>query len=251
MVGWIPMGLRDLVRGRVEVGARCRFLCRPLTHANIRQRWWLLRRFDRISAEVHCPHKQGEILRYVSAILSVPSDAPGIIVEAGAYRGGSTAKLSLAAALAGRPLVVLDSFEGLPAAEADPRPTLFGKKARFEAGQYAGSLPTVMRTVGTWGDLTVCRFVPGWFDQTTPRVAEPIAVLILDVDLVESVRTCLRHLYPHITPGGVVFSHDGHLPGVQALLSDETFWRRDVGCPPPVIRGLGVEKVVEFPQPAR
>src|SRR5690606_19018518 len=48
------------------------------------------------------------------AVLQAAPNEPGVLVEAGCFKGGSTAKLSLLAELAGRELVVFDSFEGLP-----------------------------------------------------------------------------------------------------------------------------------------
>ena len=56
----------------------------------------------RISYSVESPHMENEMVRVISAIFSTSPDAPGVIVEAGSYKGGSTAKLSLAASLAGQ-----------------------------------------------------------------------------------------------------------------------------------------------------
>jgi O-methyltransferase len=52
--------------------------------------------------------------------------------------------------------------------------------------------------------------IKGWFDETIPtfKPPEPIAVLRLDADWSESTLTCLKHLYPHVAPGGVVIIDD-------------------------------------------
>src|SRR5262249_7991231 len=52
-------------------------------------------------------------------LLEIPPEVEGVVVECGCYLGGSTANLSVACKIAGRELIVYDSFEGLPA--ADPK----------------------------------------------------------------------------------------------------------------------------------
>src|ERR1700691_3709056 len=53
-----------------------------------------------------------EQVAIVSAILKLR--VPGAIVECGTYQGASAIAISLACALTGRRLYILDSFEGLP-----------------------------------------------------------------------------------------------------------------------------------------
>jgi hypothetical protein len=65
-----------------------------------------------ISLRVDCPHAQAEILAFATHVLLLPPSVEGCIVEAGAYKGGSTAKLSLVCAAVRRRLVVFDSFQG-------------------------------------------------------------------------------------------------------------------------------------------
>jgi O-methyltransferase len=74
----------------------------------------LLKRIREVSKHVPCPHNESDILSFGIKILSIPRNQDGCIVEAGSYKGGSTAKFSLFAKLADRKLVVFDSFEGLP-----------------------------------------------------------------------------------------------------------------------------------------
>jgi O-methyltransferase len=50
-------------------------------------------------------------------------------------------------------------------------------------------------------------------------------------------------LWPRLRPGGVIFSQDGHLRGVVALLGDAGFWA-GLGPRPPRIEGLGTAKLV-------
>jgi hypothetical protein len=73
------------------------------------------------------------------------------------------------------------------------------------------------------------------------------------VDLASPVRHCLKVLYPLLSPGGFLLSHDGRFGRVVRLLSDRRFWKEEVGFERPRIEGLGREKilVIEKPRAAR
>jgi O-methyltransferase len=185
------------------------------------------------------------MLEVVEALLSLPRRMEGAVVEAGCYQGGGTAKLSLAAEKAGRKLIVFDSFQGLPEHDEPPSVNIFGETVAFSPGQYRAGLEEVRANVARFGAPGICDFRPGWFIETMPGFREPIALLFLDVDLAASTRTVLKHLYPRLVPGGILFSHDGHLPAVLSVFRDEEFWKREVGCPPPRFEGLGRRKLIK------
>jgi O-methyltransferase len=213
-----------------------------------RQRGALVRRLIDAHQHIPCAHTHDEMVRIVREIFSVPDDRPGSIVEAGCFKGGSTAKLSIVASRIGRRLVVFDSFEGIPDNDEPHDTTIFGDEARFAAGAYAGRLSEVSDNVDRWGELSACEMIPGWFENTMPSFREAVAVGFIDVDLASSTRTCLEHLYPRLIPGGVLFSHDGHLPLCIDVLRDRSMWER-IGGPPPVITGLGSDKLVAIRKP--
>jgi O-methyltransferase len=217
---------------------------RGVANLSLRRRLALIARSYRISYSVDCPHMEGEMAMVMTAILALPRDVSGVVVEAGSYKGGSTSKLSRAARLAGREMVVFDSFEGIPEHHEQHTKNIFGGDAYFPPGSYAGSLEEVRGNVTRLGAIEVCRFVKGWFDDTMPGFHEPVGVAYVDVDLESSTRTCIRFMYPRLVEGGVLFSQDGHLPWVIKLLRDEAFWRDEVGCPPPRMDGLGTRKLV-------
>lgn len=207
-----------------------------------RRRLDLVRRFLRTTNEVRAYHTQAEILAVAEAVLRRPRPT---VVEAGCGKGASTAKLSLAVREAGGRLHVFDSFRGLPAND-EVHENLDGRPVSFREGAFAGRLAEVERTVRTHGAIEVCRFVKGWFEETLPGFRDPIDVALLDVDLLASVRTCLVHLFPRLSPGGVLFTQDGHLKATVRMLADRGFWTGEVGVPPPAIRGLGREKFLEI-----
>ncbi len=200
---------------------------------------------------VQCAHTQHEALTVIADMLRLPASVPGVFVEAGCFKGGSAAKWSLAAQMSGRRLVLFDSFEGIPPND-EPHEVLgsiFGGRARFKAGDYAGSLEEVKAAIAAYGSPGICDYRRGWFENTMPVFGEPVAAAYIDVDLASSTRTCLRYLYPLLSPGGFIYSQDGHLPLVIDVLRDEAFWR-EVGGVAPVIAGLGRDKLVRISKPS-
>jgi len=197
----------------------------------------------RVSFSVDCPHMESEILQVMQAIFATNATTKGVIVEAGSFKGGSTAKLSAAAHLSGRKFVVFDSFEGIPEHNEKHTKNIFGGDAYFPPGSYAGSLNEVKTAVKRFGVLPVCEFKKGWFEDTMPAFKEPVIAAYVDVDLESSTKTCLEYLYPLLVKGGVLFSQDGHLPWVIDLINDKKLWQH-IGGEKPTIIGLGKKKLV-------
>jgi len=203
----------------------------------------LIRRFIAITNRTRGYHTLGEMLHVAHEILRRPRPT---VLEAGCGHGSSTAKLSLATRAAGGRLLVFDSFRGLPA-NREQHTHLDGRAIEFRAGAFRATLPAVQRTVAQLGAPEVCRFHKGWFADTLPAQGSALAldVILLDVDLVESTRLCVRELYPRLRPGGVLITLDGQLRATHELLADESFWCDEVGARrKPLMRGLGQDKLV-------
>lgn len=204
----------------------------------------LVRRIQAAHFAIRPPHLHEELMKVINFVASPEArKLQGDIVEAGCFQGGSATKLSIIAAAEGRKLVLFDSFEGLPHDEPDQM-NIYGSVAQFKAGEWAGSLEQVQENISRHGEIGVCEFRRGWFDQTMPSFDRPIIAAYVDVDLVSSTRTCLIHLYRQLVPGGRLFSQDGHLALVIELLRDASFWRDEVGVEPPRMEGLGTDKLV-------
>jgi O-methyltransferase len=199
----------------------------------------LIARFVGITNRVRGYHTLGEMLQISGEILR--RSAP-VVVEAGCGKGSSTAKLSLAVRAAGGRLLVYDSFKGLPAND-ERHENLDGREVIFRAGAFRGRLNEVQRTLDELGAPEVCELHRGWFSDTMPRLDQAVDVALLDVDLVESTRTCLRAIVPRLRPGGVIFSLDGQLRATHQLLGDAGFWQ-ELGVPPPAVDGLGSAKLL-------
>jgi O-methyltransferase len=240
--------VRRALTRREDLQALKHLLARRDIEVSVAGRLRLIMKLYWITVHVQSPHTQAEILAFVEDILALPKDSPQYVVEAGCFVGSSTAKFSLAAALAGKTLVVFDSFAGIPPNEEVHDTNLSGATnlPGFKAGDWHGELEEVQSNVRRYGRIDVCEFVPGWFDDTMPQFDRPIAAAYIDVDLASSTRTCLRYLYPLLRSGGALFSQDGHLPLVVEVLGDESFWRDEVGYEPPTLEGLGGQKLVRM-----
>jgi hypothetical protein len=197
------------------------------------------------TVDMPAPHEPWHIATFVDAVLADP--APGVLVECGVYRGVSAAKWSHLAAALGRTLWLFDSFAGLPANSERHRRSIDDRSiaGMFGEGAYAGTLEQAQHTVCRYGVPEVTRWAPGWFEATLPGFREPVAAAYLDVDLAESATTCLRHLWPLVTPGGCIVSQDGDFPLTLAAMRE---WAATAD-PVPVVTGLGESKMVVFRRP--
>jgi len=214
-------------------------LLRDRTFVSRGDRWKLIKQFYAIFfARPAIPHTQAELLTYVRRIFAVSPDTEGVIVEAGCFKGISSAKLSLAARLANRKLVIFDSFEGIPENTEDHDKTIFGGDATFGEGDYAGSLNEVQNNIREFGDIDVCEFNKGWFDDSMPGFERPVIYAVVDVDLVSSTRTCIEHMFPLLQPGCSLISQDAHLPLVVDLMENPAFWRDEIKIIPANIQRL-------------
>jgi O-methyltransferase len=186
-------------------------------------------------------HTVEQIALFADAVLD--RHPGGVLVEAGAYRGVGTARLSHLAAALDTELWVFDSFQGLPPNAEPHERTIHGRRITgwFRGGRLAATLAEVRATVATHGVPEVVRYRPGWFADTMPDFREPIAGAYLDVDLAASTRTCLDCLWPLLTDRGVIVSQDGHLP---LVVAEFRAWLDRADPQPSRVQGLGVEQMI-------
>jgi len=183
-----------------------------------------------------------EHLVMATRIMQVPRAVPGVVVECGTYQGGSAVNLSLMCALCGRRLQLFDSFAGLPEpSETDKHHTLLdcSKVHTYARGAFLGTLETVRSNLARYGVEAACDYHVGFFDQTIPNFKEPCVLLFLDVDLVDSLKTCLRHLWPLLQEGGYLFTHEASHLEVAALFFDKQWWQENLQSAFPGLVGAG------------
>jgi len=190
---------------------------------------------------LECGHNPIEVLHIIEEIIELSPSRPGVVVECGTFMGGSTAKLSWAAALTGRKLIVCDSFEGLPdVGMADH----VASKRDFRRGEYFGRLDQVQANVARFGRPQLVGYVVGWFDKSLHELnGIPIACAFWDVDLLDSFRACIRLLWKNVQPGSKVFIHDIDRQPVVDTFADPLWWKEQMGMEPPrlvgALTGLG------------
>jgi O-methyltransferase len=145
---------------------------------------------------------------------------PGDIVECGVWNGGSAAIMGVASMedtleKKTRGIWLFDSFEGLPP-PGDQDGDL--ERQAYFPGWNKGNVELVQEVFGKFGYPSEnLKIVPGWFNETIIREPiEKIAILHIDADWYESVKTVLELLYPRVVPGGFVVLDDyGLWPGCQ------------------------------------
>ncbi len=180
-----------------------------------------------------------EHLTLATRIMKVPPSTDGCVVECGCYVGGSTANLSLVCALTGRRLEVFDSFEGLPDASDLANKVLGKRKATYSPGDYRGTLEEVKTNVSRWGDIRVCGFNVGYFDDTLPGFDAECVLAFLDVDLRSSLETCVENLWPLLRDDCYLFTHEAEEIEIAALFFDVEWRRRTFRSGPPGLAGAG------------
>jgi O-methyltransferase len=208
------------------------------------QRFALILKFYKISYFVDCPHTEHEMISITRQILDLGMAMPGVIVEAGSFHGGSTAKLSLVAKLCGRQLEVFDSFAGMPENNEEHGKSIYGREHHFPKGSHAVPFDEVKNNVARYGDASRTQYHKGFFSDTMPSFHEPVAAACINVDLVQSTRDCYHNLYPLLSPGGIIISQDAHFPWIIELFESDAFWRGEIGIAKPTMPGLGTLKFV-------
>jgi len=218
----------------------------------------LARRIIRNSRGVRSLTSWQAHLVLVEEILRVPKSVKGDVVECGCFNGATTISLSLACALTERRLFVCDSFEGLPPPKPGEENDINADSARellyyhWEEGEFTseGGLDGVKHNVETLGDVSVCRFVKGYFENTLKSIDTDSVVLVFeDADLASSVRDCLLYLWPKLQEGCKFFSHEPASVTVVSLFYDIGWWKDNLGTLAPGFFGSGPGIVVAMARP--
>ena len=174
------------------------------------------------------------------AILSIPPEVDGDVVECGVWKGASSASLSLVCARVGRRLKVCDSFEGLPDDGGQVHTGVHtGVYGYYQAGMFCGGQEEVRSNIERYGAIEVCDFVPGFFSESLGALSGPVAFAFLDVDLAGSTRDCLRALWPLMPDGAYLYSDDAGDLEVVGVYFDTAWWRETLGCEAPGFVGSG------------
>ena len=174
-------------------------------------------------------------------LLALPPAVEGDIVECGAYKGASSASLSIVCSMTRRKLWICDSFAGLPSAEADIMRNYahLRVRGRYEEGMYAGALEEVRGNVQRYGEPAGCEFVKGLFADSLSALPPRLAFAFVDVDLTSSMRDCIRHIWPRLSDGGYVYTDDSCDMEVVRVWFDDPWWRENLNQRAPGYVGSG------------
>jgi hypothetical protein len=148
----------------------------------------------------------------------------GDLVETGVMRGGTVILMRAilkAHGVTDRVVWGADSFEGLPAPNAETYPA--DADAAWHLRPLTDcSLDSVRRNFDRYGLLDDhTQFLKGWFRDSLPNApVDKIAVLRLDGDLYESTMDALVPLYPKLAPGGFLIVDDYNLPMCRQAVHD-------------------------------
>ncbi len=156
----------------------------------------------------------------------------GDLIECGVWRGGAAIFMQgflKAHGIAGRRVILADSFEGLPSSGEPDDPSL----TPDSFPELAVKLETVIDNFiayDLWDENVVT--LRGWFSDTLPTCdIESIALLRADGDLYTSTTDILENLYDRVSPGGFIVVDDyGVLPSCARAVR-EFFERRDEAMP--------------------
>ncbi len=152
----------------------------------------------------------------------IDSGVPGAVIECGTWMGGCAFGMALVQrhqyGRVLRPVVMLDSFEGLPpATQRDGAAALLYQSRPDAAGYYdncKAPIDEVRRFRAEFGlGDDECPIIQGWFNDTLPPLAnalaaEGIALLRVDCDWYDPVRLVLDQLEPLVSEGGTVILDD-------------------------------------------
>jgi len=167
-----------------------------------------------------------------ACVESVVADGvEGDLIEAGAWRGGASIlmRATLDAMGEERTVWVADSFEGFPEADAPDDGSLDLRDFDF----LAAPLEDVRASFARLGYEDGVRFVPGFFEQTLPPLADHRwAIVRLDADTYEPTRLALRCLYPGLSVGGHLILDDyGSFEGCRRAVEE---FRAEHGITEPI-----------------
>ncbi len=143
--------------------------------------------------------------------------APGDVLEAGVYRGGTAMLLKEALPTGGtRKLTLFDSFDGMKTVSDD--------LDRHRRGDFADT--SLEGVSGFVGREPFVEYFKGWIPETFAGLEDRrFCFAHIDLDLYGSILDALAFVYPRLSPGGaIVFDDYGFASCPGARRAVETFF---------------------------
>lgn len=166
----------------------------------------------------------------------IANGVSGAMAECGVWKGGCMMVMALILKELGqeRDLFLFDTFTGMT--EPDQRDGEHGRGLfKTERDWCCASLSDVQANLATTGyPADRLHYVAGPVEKTLPEFApDSLALLRLDTDWYSSTWWELQHLYPKLSPGGILIIDDYHAwPGCKKAV-DDYFSGMDLSKPEP------------------
>jgi O-methyltransferase len=189
---------------------------------SILQRVDLIARLLRVDWHVLHSHRPCEIAKLFTSLSRRPAMQGEVVIEAGCWKGGSSAKLSLLCEMLGYQLMIYDSFQGV---EPLSRRELEGEYDY--SGEYAASKDEVINNIQTFGVMQACQIVEGWFSDTLAShpVKSPVRLVFIDCDLAKGTYEVLFGVSTSLVDDAVIITQDYHIQSVRKLIHSPTTWQ--------------------------
>jgi hypothetical protein len=193
--------------------------------------------------EEHLTYLKADHLRSLAAaVLDIEAHGrPGLLIEAGAARGGSAIVLAAAKAPE-RALKVYDVFGMIPPPSERDGADVHRRYAKIAGGEAKGpggetyygyrddlyeEVAESFRRLGVPAEEHNVELIRGLFEDTIQLGDEPVALAHLDGDWYESTMTCLERIAPLLVPGGRIVLDDYYMWSGCRTAVDEYFADRD------------------------
>jgi hypothetical protein len=177
-------------------------------------------------------------------LLEKTSAIDGTIVECGVFKGASFSRFAMFRKILNlekKRLVGFDTFNRFPETDFEKDKGLRSRFIEF-AGELSISTSQLMEVLQNKECAENVELVDGDITKTVPNFAQrnadiKISLLNLDVDIYEPTVTILEHLFPLITPGGILILDDyNSFPG-ETLAVDNYIKGKQVEIREPIIPG--------------
>jgi hypothetical protein len=207
-----------------------------LKNIPFQDRMKLLKRFLWIDWNIAHSHLPSEIAIMCVVLTSRKAKLDEVVVEAGSWKGGSAAKLSIVCKILGYRLLIYDSFAGVETPPLDQQE----REEKWFFGEYVASEAIVRNNLQRYGEPEVCSIVKGWFKDTLAKapIPYPVRMAYIDCDLRKGTEEALTGLVPSLVEDGYIFSEDYHIEPVRKLLCELGSLER-FGKGPMVVTPLG------------
>jgi len=212
-----------------------------MSHMSIIDKLRLVSRFILIDWNIVHAHLPAEIAIICQCLSDRRARDSEIMVEAGCWNGGSSAKFSIICKMLGYKLHIYDSFEGVEELTFEEK-----TKGYNFSGEYKAPETTLRSNLLRYGEISECFIHKGWFENTIGIncLTNPVRVAYIDCDTAKGTNEVLTGLMPALVEDGYIFSEDFHIRSVRELLQNPTTWDK-FGRGNPTIR-----QVVAWPSGA-